>query len=77
MSTRQNTLYFGDNLEILRHYVASESIDLVYLDPPFKSDQNYNILFKEKNGTDSAVQIKVFEDTWHWDQKAEETIRET
>ncbi len=72
----ENTLYYGDNLEILRHYVASESIDLVYLDPPFKSDQNYNILFKEKNGTDSAAQIKVFEDTWHWDQKAEETYME-
>ena len=76
MSNMENTLYYGDNLEILRHYVASESIDLVYLDPPFKSDQNYNILFKEKNGTDSAAQIKVFEDTWHWDQKAEETYME-
>lgn len=72
----ENTLYYGDNLEILRHYIASESIDLVYLDPPFKSDQSYNILFKEKNGTDSAAQIKVFEDTWHWDQKAEETYME-
>jgi site-specific DNA-methyltransferase (adenine-specific) len=73
----KNILYFGVSLEILRHYVPNESIDLVYLDPPFKSDQNYNILFKEKNGTDSAAQIKVFEDTWHWDQKAEETFRET
>lgn len=72
----ENTLYYGDNLEILRHYVSNESIDLVYLDPPFKSDQNYNILFKEKNGTDSAAQIKVFEDTWHWNQEAEETYME-
>lgn len=71
-----NTLYYGDNLEVLRHYIPDESIDLIYLDPPFKSDQNYNILFKEKNGTDSTAQIKVFEDTWHWDQNAEETFVE-
>lgn len=72
----ENTLYYGDNLEILREYIPNESIDLIYLDPPFKSDQSYNILFKEKNGTDSTAQIKVFEDTWHWDQKAEETFIE-
>jgi site-specific DNA-methyltransferase (adenine-specific) len=69
----ENTLYYGDNLEILRRYIPDESVDLVYLDPPFKSSQNYNILFKEKNGSDSVAQIKVFEDTWHWDKKAEET----
>jgi site-specific DNA-methyltransferase (adenine-specific) len=67
-----NTLYYGDNLDILRRYIPDESVDLVYLDPPFKSSQNYNILFKEQNGTSSAAQIKAFEDTWHWDQKAEE-----
>lgn len=72
----ENTLYYGDNLDVLRRYIPNESIDLIYLDPPFKSDQSYNILFKEKNGTDSAAQIKVFEDTWHWDQKAEETFVE-
>jgi len=72
----ENTLYYGDNLDILRMYIPDESIDLIYLDPPFKSDQSYNILFKEKNGTDSAAQIKVFEDTWHWDKKAEETYVE-
>lgn len=72
----ENTLYYGDNLEILRHHIPDESIDLIYLDPPFKSDQSYNILFKEKNGTHSAAQIKVFEDTWHWDRKAEETYVE-
>lgn len=72
----KNTLYYGDNLDILRRYILDNSIDLIYLDPPFKSDQNYNILFKEKNGADSAAQIKVFEDTWHWDRKAEETYLE-
>ena len=61
-----NTLYYGDNLDILRRYIKDESIDLVYLDPPFNSNQVYNVLFSEKNGTQSQSQIKAFEDTWHW-----------
>jgi len=65
-----NQLYYGDNLDILKRYIKDESVDLVYLDPPFKSSQDYNILFEEKNGSQSAAQIKVFEDTWHWDQSA-------
>lgn len=72
----ENTLYYGDNLEILREYIKDETIDLIYLDPPFNSKQSYNILFAEKNGTKSPAQIKAFEDTWHWDRKAEETYRE-
>ncbi len=71
-----NALYYGDNLEILREYIKDETIDLIYLDPPFNSKQSYNILFGEKNGTQSPAQIKAFEDTWHWDRKAEETYRE-
>jgi len=67
----QNTLYYGDNLDILRRYVANESVDLIYLDPPFKSNQDYNILFAEKDASRAASQIKAFEDTWHWDQGAE------
>jgi len=63
-----NTLYYGDNLEILRRYIEDESVDLVYLDPPFKSDQDYNNLFAERNGSQAAAQIKAFEDTWHWDK---------
>ena len=63
-----NTLYYGDNLEILRRYIEDESVDLVYLDPPFKSDQDYNILFAERNGSRAAAQIKAFEDTWHSDK---------
>lgn len=62
-----NTLYYGDNLEILRLYIQDESVDLIYLDPPFKSDQNYNVIFKERNGTGSHAQIKAFKDTWKWD----------
>jgi len=46
----ENVLYYGDNLDILRRYVKDESVDLIYLDPPFKSNQNYNMLFKEQDG---------------------------
>ena len=71
-----NYLYYGDNLDILGRYIKDESIDLIYLDPPFKSNQDYNILFKERNGTQSSAQIKAFEDTWHWDRKAEDAYIE-
>ena len=71
-----NSLYYGDNLDILRSYVQDESVDLIYLDPPFKSDQNYNVLFQEKDGSQSASQIKVFEDTWHWDEQAARSFEE-
>ncbi len=71
-----NFLYYGDNLDILRRYIADESVDLVYLDPPFKSDQNYNVLFQEQNGSRSAAQIHAFEDTWHWDQAAAKAYQE-
>lgn len=64
-----NTLYYGDNLEVLRLHIDPESVDLIYLDPPFKSDQNYNVLFAD-HGIQSAAQIQAFEDTWHWDQSA-------
>ena len=64
-----NYLYYGDNLEVLRHHVKDETIDLVYLDPPFNSNQDYNVLFAE-HGTKAAAQIKAFEDTWQWDEEA-------
>ena len=72
-----NCLYYGDNLDILRRYVADESVDLVYLDPPFNSNQSYNVLFQEQDGSRSASQIKAFEDTWHWDQTAARSYEET
>ena len=62
----QNTLFYGDNLNILREHIASESVDLIYLDPPFNSNRNYNVLFKDESGIDSEAQITAFEDTWHW-----------
>jgi len=63
----KNTLYYGDNLEVLKLHVKDESVDLIYLDPPFKSNQNYNVLFAERNGTRSTAQIKAFKDTWRWE----------
>ncbi len=61
-----NTLFYGDNLTILRDHIADASIDLVYLDPPFNSSRNYNVLFRDESGKDSEAQITAFEDTWHW-----------
>jgi DNA modification methylase len=65
-----NTLYYGDNLDVLRQHIADESVDLVYLDPPFNSNANYNALFGEQDGARSAAQIQAFTDTWRWDQAA-------
>ena len=72
-----NTLYYGDNLDILQRYVKDETVDLVYLDPPFNSNATYNVLFAEQNGTRAAAQIKAFEDTWTWDQEAAREYEET
>jgi len=69
-------LFYGDNLDVLRRYVEDESVDLVYLDPPFNSNANYNVLFAEQDGARSAAQVKAFEDTWRWDQNAAEALDE-
>ena len=74
--TWQNKLYFGDNLGILREHVKDESVDLVYLDPPFNSNTTYNVLFAEKSGEQSAAQITAFDDTWHWGMESELAYRE-
>ena len=66
----RNRLYYGDNLDVLRRYVADECVDLVYLDPPFNSNASYNVLFAERDGTQAASQIQAFEDTWRWDEGA-------
>lgn len=65
-----NQLFYGDNLEVLRQHVKDESVDLVYLDPPFNSNADYNVLFSEQDGTRAAAQIQAFKDTWRWDQAA-------
>ncbi|NSW84488.1 MAG: restriction endonuclease [Syntrophothermus sp.] len=72
----KNKIYFGDNLRVLREHIPDESVDLIYLDPPFKSDATYNVLFKEYNGTPSAAQITAFEDTWHWGEESESAYHE-
>jgi DNA modification methylase len=66
-----NALYYGDNLAVLRESIASESVDLVYLDPPFNSQATYNLLFRGPSGKGSDAQIEAFEDTWHWGDEAE------
>src|SRR5437763_3105470 len=71
-----NTLYYGDNLKILREYMKDETVDLVYLDPPFNSNRNYNVLFKDESGVEADSQITAFEDTWHWNASAERTYLE-
>jgi site-specific DNA-methyltransferase (adenine-specific) len=72
-----NLLYYGDNLDVLRQRVKDESVDLVYLDPPFNSDQDYNVLFAAKDGTAAAAQIQAFEDSWHWDTASARTFADT
>lgn len=73
---RANTLYYGDNLSILREHIDSESVDLIYLDPPFNSNRSYNVLFKDEDGHESQAQLTAFEDTWHWNSAAEQTYQE-
>jgi len=69
--TEKNKLYYGDNFEVLQRYVKDETVDLVYLDPPFNSRQDYNVLFAEKDGSQSSSQIHAFEDTWEWNLDAQ------
>jgi DNA modification methylase len=70
-SPEKNKLYYGDNLDVLRHYIPDQSVDLIYLDPPFNSRQDYNVLFAEKDGARSASQITAFKDSWEWNIEAE------
>jgi site-specific DNA-methyltransferase (adenine-specific) len=70
------SLYFGDNLYVLRDEIQSESVDLIYLDPPFNSKRDYNLLFKTPKGHDSDAQIAAFDDTWHWGEQAEREFDE-
>ena len=76
MADWKNKLYFGDNLDILREHVPDESVDLIYLDPPFNSNATYNVLFREASGEGSAAQIHAFDDTWHWNIESERAYRE-
>jgi site-specific DNA-methyltransferase (adenine-specific) len=71
-----NHLYYGDNLEVLRESIRDESVDLIYLDPPFNSNATYNVLFRGPSGDASQAQIEAFEDTWHWNNAAEKAFDE-
>jgi DNA modification methylase len=75
VNTEKNKLYYGDNYEVLKMYVKDESVDLIYLDPPFNSRQDYNVLFAEKDGSQSSSQIHAFEDTWEWNIDAERSYQ--
>jgi DNA modification methylase len=72
----KNKLFFGDNLDILRNEIRDETVDLVYLDPPFNSNANYNVLFRSPTGHESHAQIEAFDDTWHWGEQAEKEFNE-
>ena len=72
---KPNTLYYGDNLEVLPDF-PSECVDLVYLDPPFNSNRSYNVLFRESAGTEAEAQIEAFEDTWQWTTATAEVFDE-
>jgi len=69
--TERNALYYGDNLDVLRESLGAESVDLVYLDPPFNSQANYNLLFRSPTGNRSQARIEAFKDTWYWGEEAE------
>ena len=71
-----NHLYYGDNLAVLREHIRDETVDLIYLDPPFNSNATYNVLFRGPSGDASQAQIEAFEDTWHWNNAAEKAFDE-
>ncbi|MBA3342017.1 MAG: site-specific DNA-methyltransferase [Gemmatimonadaceae bacterium] len=77
MPPAENLLFYGDNLDVLRRHIKDESVDLVYLDPPFNSSRSYNVLFAEQDGSRAAAQIQAFEDTWRWDEAASAAYHET
>jgi site-specific DNA-methyltransferase (adenine-specific) len=72
----KNTLFYGDNLPILREHLLDESVDLIYLDPPFNSNRSYNVLFREESGQEAEAQITAFEDTWHWNAATEQAYHD-
>jgi 16S rRNA G966 N2-methylase RsmD len=69
-----NTLYYGDNLDVLREHLKDESVDLIYLDPPFNSNASYNILFKSPAGAGADASIEAFDDTWAWGPTASSAL---
>ena len=59
--------YYGDNLPVMQQHITDNSVDLIYLDPPFKSDATYNMLFTGSDGVSQAESpVRAFADTWQW-----------
>ncbi len=69
-------LYLGDNLEVLRKRIPDESVDLIYLDPPFNSGVDYVISFREQSGREPEAQTFAFRDTWRWGPESEKALGE-
>ena len=67
-------LFYGDNLDVLRRDFPSESVDLIYLDPPFNSNATYNVLFRDESGKAPPAQIEAFADTWHWGEDSQRAL---
>jgi len=76
IDTWKNKLYYGDNLDVMRKYIPNDSIDLIYLDPPFKSDLDYNVLYHADGLSSDEAQWTAFKDTWFWDTEAERIFAE-
>ncbi len=70
-----NTLYYGDNLEVLRKYIRDETVDLCYIDPPFNSKRTYNQIYNNI-GSEDRAQAQAFTDTWVWNEQASEGFAE-
>lgn len=70
----KGVLFYGDNLDVLRTHVKSDSIDLIYLDPPFNSNAGYNVLFKDHGGAGADASIEAFDDTWTWGEAAQNAL---
>jgi DNA modification methylase len=71
------TLYYGDNLDVLRRHVADSSVDLAYLDPPFQSGRDYGVLYGPRAGEqDERARAEAFKDTWSWGPQAEAWLEE-
>src|SRR5262245_24796600 len=70
------TLFYGDNLAVLREHIKDASVDLIYLDPPFNSKRDYNVIYRERDGGEPEAQARAFEDSWTWDKTAEATLAE-
>ncbi len=66
----KNTLFYGDNLAIMREHIADESVDLIYLDPPFNSSRDYNVLFKQGRMDENQAQVTAFTDTWNFHKRS-------